>query len=268
MTVTRWTGDGRVGVVTVTASEAGWRANSHLLVLPSSVVLVDAPLLDADADAVAAELAELAAGGKPLAAVIVTHPHPDHFATAARFGAPVRALPEVAAAITAAGARQIAASYAATGIDAPPPPAPVVEGTIEPGPEVIDGTLFEFAAVADAEASVQLVIRLPADGILLTGDLVSAGVHPFLAGRAFDTWLSALGPLRAPVARILPGHGEPQDAGAAAIDETAGYLERARVELAAATGPADLDARLDAAFPALEGRRMHALQNAFLFPRR
>jgi glyoxylase-like metal-dependent hydrolase (beta-lactamase superfamily II) len=261
MSVTRWAGGGHVAAVTVTASEAGWRANSHLLILPSSVVLVDAPLLDTDADVVAAELA---ATGKPLVAVIVTHPHPDHFATAARFGAPVRALPDVAAAIASAGTGQIAASYAVTGIDAAPPPAPVVEGTVEPGPEVIDATLFEFTAVTGAEASTQLVIRLPADGVLLTGDLVSSGVHPFLAGRAFDTWLAALESLRGPVSLVLPGHGEPR--GVAAIDETAGYLVRARAELAAADDPADLDARLDAAFPTLGGRRMHALQNAFLFP--
>jgi glyoxylase-like metal-dependent hydrolase (beta-lactamase superfamily II) len=255
---------GSVSVVSVTASEEGWRADSHLLVLPSSVVLVDAPLLDRDADAVERELAAVR---KPLGAVIVTHPHPDHFATAARFGAPVRALPAVAAAIEKAGAQQIAASYAVTGISDAPPPAPRVEPTILPGPEVIDGVLFEFAEVEDAEASRQLVVRLPAEGVLVTGDLASAGVHPFLAGRALRSWRAGLDALRSPAVRVLlPGHGIPSPDGAAVLDATADYLQRAEPELTAATGPHDLDTRLDAAFPDLGGRRMHALQNVFLFP--
>nr|WP_281360965.1 MBL fold metallo-hydrolase [Schumannella luteola] len=235
-----------------------------MLVLPTSVVLIDAPLLDRDAEVVERELAAV---GTPLAAVIVTHPHPDHFATAARFGAPVRALPAVAAAIEKSGAQQIAASYAVTGISDAAPPAPRVEPTILPGPEVIDGVLFEFAEVEDAEASRQLVVRLPAEGILVAGDLVSAGVHPFLAGRALASWRAGLDQLRTPAVRVLlPGHGIPASDGTAVIDATADYLRRAEPELAAASGPHDLDTRLDAAFPELGGRRMHALQNVFLFP--
>jgi glyoxylase-like metal-dependent hydrolase (beta-lactamase superfamily II) len=261
VTVTRTSSDGPVSVVTVTASEAGWRANSHLIVLETSVVLVDAPLLARDADAVASEIT---ATGKPLAAVIVTHAHPDHFATAARFDVPVRALPAVAAAIAAGGDRQIAASYSLTGITDDPPRVPSVAGTIEPGTELIDGADFEFTSVSDGEASTQLVIGLPASRILLIGDLVSAGVHPFLAGRTIPTWIDALESRRSTSPRtLLPGHGIPS--GEIALDDTIEYLDRAGLELAAASSAADLDARLDAAYPGLGGRRMHPLQDWFLF---
>lgn len=262
MTVTHTAARGPIDIVTVTASEEGWRANSHLLVLESSVLLVDTPLLDSDADVVARELSLT---GKPLAGVIITHPHPDHFATASRFGAPVRALPAVAESITMNGAGQVAASYAVTGIADPPPAAPTVTGTITPGTELIDGVTFEFAAVENAEAAVQLVIRAPAAGVLLTGDLASAGVHPFLAGRSLGPWVEAVEALRAVETDvILPGHGVPT--GPTALDQTISYLRRARTELAEAVDAADLDARLDAAFPDLGGRRMHALQNRFIFP--
>ncbi|GAA4533374.1 MBL fold metallo-hydrolase [Nonomuraea ferruginea] len=59
-----------------TAAEPGIFANSYLLETDDGVVLIDANLLVADAEALAARLAALR---KPLLAAFVTHPHPDHF---------------------------------------------------------------------------------------------------------------------------------------------------------------------------------------------
>lgn len=59
-----------------TAAEPGIFVNSYLLESADGVVLIDANLLAADAEALAARLAALR---KPLLAAFVTHPHPDHF---------------------------------------------------------------------------------------------------------------------------------------------------------------------------------------------
>jgi glyoxylase-like metal-dependent hydrolase (beta-lactamase superfamily II) len=260
---------GGLTVHTLTAPEAGWRANCHVVELPERLVLVDAPLRVVDARRVAAEIARL---GKPLDQVLLTHAHPDHVATAALFGAPIRALDGVRATIAAAGERQIQGAYAVTGLADPPAP-PAIDDVVVDGSETIDGVEFRFETVTGAEAGTQLVIHLP--GVVVAGDLVYAGVHPFLAARAFPSWTDALDRLTAPAGTaptgtgptgtgpvVLPGHGTPSER---AVGETRDYLRAAPGLLAAATGPAELDELLDGAFPQLTGRSMHALQNAFLF---
>lgn len=127
-----------------------------------------------------------------------------------------------------------------------------------------DGVRFEFTAVENTEAGTPLVIAVPAAGVLLTGDLASADAHPFLAGRSLGPWTQALPTLRAGAPDVvLPGRGIP--IGPAALERTLGDLCRARTDLAEAVDAADLDARLDTAFPGFGGRRMQALPDRFLF---
>ena len=63
-------------IYTYTAGEAGLFVNAYLVEGPDGVVAVDGGLLVSDARAMRARLDAL---GKPLAAVFVTHGHPDHF---------------------------------------------------------------------------------------------------------------------------------------------------------------------------------------------
>jgi hypothetical protein len=132
--------------------------------------------------------------------------------------------------------------------------------TIEPGPATIGAMPAEFFRVDDAEASAQLLLSVGPP--LLTGDLVYAGVHAFLAGRQLAPWAAALQHL--PAARaVLPGHGVPSPS---AIDETAAYLSTAEQALAEAADADELGTLLDAAYPTFTGKSMRALQSYFLFP--
>lgn len=54
----------------------GWYVNSYILESEKGLVLIDAQLLKSDAKKLSAIIKSL---DKPLKAVIVTHPHPDHF---------------------------------------------------------------------------------------------------------------------------------------------------------------------------------------------
>jgi glyoxylase-like metal-dependent hydrolase (beta-lactamase superfamily II) len=77
----------------------------------------------------------------------------------------------------------------------------------------------------------------------------------FIGEHAFDAWESAIATLEArPHDVILPGHGLPGDR--AIYDADRDYLAAARTALAAATGPEDLNRRLEAAFPAYGGTAM------------
>ena len=68
----------------------------------------------------------------------------------------------------------------------------------------------------------------------------------------------------APYDVILPGHGLPGDRSIYAADRQ--YLAVAREAVAEATGPEDLNRRLEAAFPEYGGTAMQGLQNFYLFP--
>jgi glyoxylase-like metal-dependent hydrolase (beta-lactamase superfamily II) len=61
---------------TYRAAESGLYVNSYLVAAESGVVVVDTSLLVSDIEALRARLRAL---NKPLLAILVTHPHPDHF---------------------------------------------------------------------------------------------------------------------------------------------------------------------------------------------
>ena len=61
---------------TYRAAETGLYVNSYLVEAESGVVVVDTGLLVSDIEALRARLRAL---NKPLLAILVTHPHPDHF---------------------------------------------------------------------------------------------------------------------------------------------------------------------------------------------
>ena len=61
---------------TYRAAEFGLYVNSYLVEAESGVVVVDTNLLVSDIEALRARLRVL---NKPMLAILVTHPHPDHF---------------------------------------------------------------------------------------------------------------------------------------------------------------------------------------------
>ena len=60
-----------------TSPPPGFFVNAYLVETPAGIVVVDGTLTVSDSRAVRARLEAI---GKPLLAVLVTHPHPDHYA--------------------------------------------------------------------------------------------------------------------------------------------------------------------------------------------
>jgi glyoxylase-like metal-dependent hydrolase (beta-lactamase superfamily II) len=258
-------------VHTYTAPETGWRANSHVIELTSQLVLFDVPLTAEYAREVLAVARGL---GKPVTRLYISHAHPDHFASATLFDAPSYALGPVKSLIDRSGDLRIQRGYACTPGHAgvPLPPArPVDHAVLAGGEETLDGTLLRFEAVTSAETDVQLAIALPDAGVLITQDVLYNGVHLFLGEHAFGAWQAAIDTLQAlPYETVIPGHGLPRGDGLpdgrgiyAANRE---YLSVAASAFAAATRPADLNKRLEDAFPSYAGTAMQELQNFYLYP--
>lgn len=262
---------GDAAIHTYTAPETGWRANSHIIELPGQAVLFDAPLTEEHAREVLAVVASL---GKPVTRLYISHAHPDHFAGAAAIGAPSYALAPVKDLIDRSGNLRIQRGYACTpghaGVGLPR--SRTVDHTVIPGgEETLEGIRLRFEAVAQAETDTQLAIALPDAGVLMTQDVLYNGVHPFLGEHAFDAWQAAIAALETlPYQTIIPGHGLPRGDGlpdgrgiyAANRD----YLAVAATAFAEASGPADLNERLEAAFPSYGGTAMQGLQNFYLYP--
>jgi glyoxylase-like metal-dependent hydrolase (beta-lactamase superfamily II) len=252
-----------VQVHTYTAPEDGWRVNTHLIELPTQVIVVDAQYTFRYAREVVDYIGSL---GKPLGRLYVTHYHPDHLLGAATFAAPLHARAEVKAKIDLIGDRVAAEEHAKLG-DIIPERATRPSRIVVPGMEIIEGTRFEFFRLRQAETEDALMMGLPDHRVLITQDLIYNGVHVFIAEQAFDSWGVALEKYRAlPYERILPGHG---GLGGPELDDAmAHYLSVARVALSEASSPADLKRRLILAFPEFGGRTLLDHQMRFLFPAR
>jgi len=262
---------GAATIHTYTAPETGWRANSHLIELASQVVLFDVPLTEEYAREVLAVAEGL---GKPVTRLYISHAHPDHFASAVLIAAPSYALGPVKDLIDRSGDLRIRRGYACTPGHAgvPLPMSRPVDHALPPGQEeTLDGVLLRFEAVSNAETDSQLAIALPGAGVLISQDVLYNGVHLFLGEHAFDAWQAAITTLEAlPYETIIPGHGLPRGdglpAGRSIYAANREYLTVAARAFAEAAGPADLNQRLQAAFPSYGGTAMQGLQNFYLYP--
>jgi glyoxylase-like metal-dependent hydrolase (beta-lactamase superfamily II) len=234
-------------------------------------VLFDTPLTEEHAREV---LAVVGSTGNPVTRLYISHAHPDHFASAALIAAPSYALGPVKDPIDRSGDLRIQRGYACTPGHAgvPLPPSRPVDHAVAAGAEeTLDGVRLRFESVAQAEIDVQLAIAFPDSGVLISQDVLYNGVHLFLGEHAVGAWQDAITALEAlPYEIILPGHGLPRangiPAGRAIYDANREYLAAAEKAFAHATGSADLNKRLETAFPSYGGTAMQGLQNFYLYP--
>jgi glyoxylase-like metal-dependent hydrolase (beta-lactamase superfamily II) len=249
-----------VKVHTYTAPESGWVVNSHIIELPTQLVLVDAQYTLANARAVAGHAATL---GKPITRLYVTHCHPDHILGAQVFDVPRFALASVKARIAGMGDRMAAQEHARLG-NAVPTRATIPDRVVVPGTEIIDGVHFEFRVLENAESEDALALALPEEDVIIAQDLLSNRVHLFLGEQRFDGWAAALEEYeKLPYRTVLAGHGLP--GGKELYNATLSYLAAAESALAGAADGEDLKLRLIRKFPDYDGIVILDRQKAALF---
>lgn len=182
--------------------------NSWWIETPGGGLIV----FDAQRDPASADAAIAAIRATKLAvrAIVLTHPHPDHTPGLARFATAFPDAPVIAQAATAEELRDDTQKLFAT---EPRPPAPT--RIVGDAPFTIDGLVIEPRAMGAGESVAQTVYWLPQARMLVSADLATPGLVPFLAEGRTGAWLTALDRLAAayPSARALPGHGRAGELG-------------------------------------------------------
>jgi glyoxylase-like metal-dependent hydrolase (beta-lactamase superfamily II) len=204
---------------------------------------------------------------KPIARLLITHEHPDHwFGLAAAFAdvEESHALADVKSAIEETGPGTLAFLQGTLGEMAPKEFLNVKQ-VLTPGVATIDGVKIETVEYRDAEAAVQAVFKLPDYGVLLAGDLIYAYGHYFLTTN-FDNWTSILQGLEKEPGYqlIIPGHGLPSLP--AVYEDGIDYLHTSKEAFAAATDAEDLRTRLLAAYPDRPGAGIMDIYLPRLYP--
>ncbi|HEY2806507.1 MAG TPA: MBL fold metallo-hydrolase [Gemmatimonadales bacterium] len=236
----------------------------------SEAILVDCQNRPADAAQVADRIA---ASGKRLKAIFITHPDHDHYTGAAtilqRFpGTPIYMTP--AAIVLYDSTKPNQARMAMMRSRMPPGSVPDSFPTMQPVPPAglsVDGRAIEIIPdlQGDVEQPTNSALWIPSMRVLLAGDVVFRGVHPWLGASTSATrvaWRGSLDRLAALHPRVvIAGHKPSADVADTpdAIEFTRGYLDAFDLERSRASGPEPLIAAMRQRYPdATEGMLLNA----------
>jgi glyoxylase-like metal-dependent hydrolase (beta-lactamase superfamily II) len=233
--------------------------NAYLVESETEVVAVDATLGVSDGRRLRARIDGT---GKPLAGVIVTHAHPDHYgAVAAVLGdsnIPVYAVAGVDDVIRRDDAEKEAILRPMFGDEWAPARA-FPTRRVQDGERVtIGSTVFRVVDVGPAESPHDSWWVLESGGAarVFPGDLVYNHMHAYLADGFCDQWLAALARAKRDLpadVELFVGHGQPVR-GHAILDWQTGYI----LEFLEAVRAADAEGLRGDALTEAVARRMRS----------
>jgi cyclase len=186
-------------------------ANVGWFLLGDGVVAVDSGADAANGTQILKSIAETT-GGRPVRTLILTHAHADHSGGARAFaavGARVLCQEAVAGQILALVTQN--ASDPGDPMFGKPNLRPIVESISERAISVDGLHNVQVYFLGPAHTKADLVIYLPNDKVLFSGDIALNGLMPFMQSPDVDpaSWERALQTLaRVPAEKLVPGHGD------------------------------------------------------------
>ncbi len=206
---------GRMLVIhTYSSPEEAFCVNSYWLEMQHGVVVIGTQFLISQARNLQRDVEST---GKPILAVIITHPHPDHcngtgILLEGHPDVPVYATWATFTAIKATEERE--RDYWKSGYGADYPSAIVLPTRLLDSGAMLGlgGLRFHFRDIGAGESLNQTLVSLDAEHVLFCGDLVSCRVHPWLAEGRSSAWLEQLGFVLKEyptITTVYPGHGQP-----------------------------------------------------------
>jgi glyoxylase-like metal-dependent hydrolase (beta-lactamase superfamily II) len=215
------------------AANRNFISNAAFVVTPAGVLVVDALGSPALAEELLAAIARITP--QPVKTLVVTHYHADHIYGLQAFKARgVEVIAHEAARAylhsdTAARRLQASRDELAPWIDSQTRLVAADRWISAPLTLHLGGTEFRILPAGPAHTPEDLVVHLPAAGVLLAGDLVFRGRIPFVGQADSRRWVLALDELLALQPRlIVPGHGPASTDAVADLALTRDYLRHLR----------------------------------------
>jgi glyoxylase-like metal-dependent hydrolase (beta-lactamase superfamily II) len=220
------------------SGEQGFAVNSWLVPTEHGIVVIDTQFTVTEADKLAKAVIKT---GRPLRAIVITHPHPDHYNGTCQLLQLAR-VPVYATQSTIDGIRATAESkrtqwkprYATDYPDT----TCVPDHAVPIGASVqVDGVELQFHDYGPGEALGESMTLVPALHAVFVGDLIYNHVHPWLAEGRTAQWLAQLDRLTTEVPAnwtVYPGHGP--SGGVTVIDAQRKYIAGFRAATQARLG--------------------------------
>lgn len=205
----------------------GGGGNSGIVIGSSGVIVIDAKTTPASGKALLDEIAKLTP--KPVTHVVLTHSDGDHVNGLASFPAGVTVVAHQGA------KREMDAALSAGGRGAPPPdhmPSRVIDRDVEH--LTLEGMAVELHHWAPAHTSGDLVVYLPAQRLVFTGDIIATTrpdplIHLEKSGSSAGWITTVQGILGLDADRFVPGHGDLQSKQDIQARLTSATEKRARI---------------------------------------